>query len=750
MGIVAEQQLKEVGKTVEAEFVANKRVLSMAEYLQLVAENPRTQLRNAAQYVLDMFDHYGSSEVRHPTGTVRRFTLFDAPWSDGAGRLIGQEDAQNAIYRIVSNFVRQRRIDRFILLHGPNGSSKSTITDLISQGMEHYSTSDKGACYRFNWVFPTKQVESSGIGFGDGANKVSAGGTYAHFDDSAIDARMPCELKDHPLLLIPRPHRQMLVEKWLRSATQDGRVDHDFRVADYIMEGDLSHRSKMIYESLLSVYEGDYLRVLKHVQVERFYVSRRYQIATARVEPQMAVDASVRQVTMDSSLSSLPSALQNLTLHKLDGELVYANRGVIDFADMFKRPLEASKYLLTAVEDGHVALNEANLYFDLVFVGSVNETHLNALMGSPEWMSFKARMELVRVPYLLDYRRESQIYEVQLSDQQIGKPIAPHVSEAIALWTVLTRMHRPDASNYEDPVRSLVTEVTPADKAHLYAEGRVPKGFNDEQRRRLQSAIPGIYRETAAAVLYEGRTGASPREARTVLMNAAQDIAFDCLGCEALLTGLDQLVSETSVYDYLRQEVKSGYYDHRGFIDQVRSWYLDVADREVRQAVGLVEEASYSDLFQRYVTHATHQVRGEKLRNEITGATDDPDERLMSDVEGALGVEKSSSKEFRQNMMTRIGAWSVDNPGERPDYTEIFSEHFSQLKEHHHHQQKERVGKLLRNALSYLDDPKTTALDDAERGSIADMLGRLDADHGYKEPCAREVLTQLVRHRYSD
>ena len=32
----------------------------------------------------------------------------------------------------------------------------------------------------------------------------------------------------------------------------------------------------------------------------------------------------------------------------------------------------------------------------------------------PEFQSFKGRIELVRVPYLLDYRVEEQIYEEQI------------------------------------------------------------------------------------------------------------------------------------------------------------------------------------------------------------------------------------------------------------------------------------------------------------------------------------------------
>src|SRR5262245_27389284 len=142
---------------------------------------------------------------------------------------------------------------------------------------------------------------------------------------------------------------------------------------------------------------------------------------------------------MDRSLASLPPALQSLTLYETQGELVDGNRGVIDFADLLKRPLEAYKYLLTTVETGRVSLDVASLELDSVFVGSSNEGYLAAFKEVPEFQSFKGRMELVRVPYLLDYRIEQRIYDAQIraAHLETDKHVAPHVAWVAALWAVL-------------------------------------------------------------------------------------------------------------------------------------------------------------------------------------------------------------------------------------------------------------------------------------------------------------------------
>ena len=40
---------------------------------------------------------------------------------------------------------------RVLLLHGPVGSSKSTIARLLKKGLEHYSKTDDGALYTYGW-----------------------------------------------------------------------------------------------------------------------------------------------------------------------------------------------------------------------------------------------------------------------------------------------------------------------------------------------------------------------------------------------------------------------------------------------------------------------------------------------------------------------------------------------------------------------------------------------------------------------
>ena len=157
--------------------------------------------------------------------------------------------------------------------------------------------------------------------------------------------------------------------------------------SDWILRGQLSHKSQQVFEALLSSYHGSYIEVLKHVQVERYFISRRYRVGAVTIGPQLSVDAMERQITMDRSLQSLPPSLQAVTLYEAKGELVDAAGGVLEFSDLLKRPLDAFKYLQLSIETGEVALAAQNVQLNCVMMGSANELHLDAFREHAEFAS---------------------------------------------------------------------------------------------------------------------------------------------------------------------------------------------------------------------------------------------------------------------------------------------------------------------------------------------------------------------------
>ena len=67
----ARKELEQVAAAVKTRFLAEKRVLSFEDYLQELLQHPWRHSRDAARYLKDCFDHYGSYDVARPWGNVR-------------------------------------------------------------------------------------------------------------------------------------------------------------------------------------------------------------------------------------------------------------------------------------------------------------------------------------------------------------------------------------------------------------------------------------------------------------------------------------------------------------------------------------------------------------------------------------------------------------------------------------------------------------------------------------------------------
>ncbi len=750
----AQRWLAGVGTEVKSAFVERRSLLSYAEYVQAFLEAPRQQARSAAQYLRDVLDHFGAEDRVTPVGTMRRWKLFDLEFDPAAGsrRVAGLEEVQAALYRALGTFVRSGRVTKLVLIHGPNGSAKSSLVSALVRGMEAYSRTPEGALYRFHWLFPSERRlrGGGGLGFGGAREDGSALASFAHLDGDALDARLSCPMKDHPLLLLPREVRRRLLEERCRPRPGGEASEADFVIPEYLLEGELCQYCRQIHDALLGAYRGDWLKVVRHVQVERMYVSGRYQQAAATVEPQLSVDAGYRQVTADRSTAALPPALHSLTLLEPHGPLVAGNRGLVEYSDLLKRPLETFKYLLGTSETGRVTLDTFLLQLDAVLIASANEKQLAAFKEAPDFPSFKGRLELIRAPYLRRMSAEQEIYDQQVTEAAVGKHVAPHATRVAALWAVLTRLKRPVPDRYEGELRGLVEDLAPLEKLRLYDTGAAPDRLSLAEAKILRKHAPDLYRESEIYPSYEGRSGASAREIKTALLNAAQAPGARCLTPRAVLAELEALCRDKSVHEFLQQEVVDGYHDHEEFVRVAEAEYLDALDEELRDSMGLVAEGQYRELFGRYVALVSHWVQGEKVRDRVTGALAPPDEARMTELERILMPGGEDRSAFRRGLISAVGAFRLDHPDVAEiDYPAIFPDLFRRLREHYYDERRRQLDRAKEDVLRYLSDERQ-ALDERARRQVERTLATLRERYGYCEHCAQDAILFLVRRRYAD
>lgn len=729
-------------------FRSRQRIRSFAGFMDDFLANPYPYLRNSPRYLCDMFEFYGSSEVQRSGDTERRWNFFDLEFAQAEDSLVGQEQVQNAIYMKLRQFAQNGKAERLILLHGPNGSSKSTTIQSIMHGMTDYSIHKEGALYRFNWIFPEKSVEGGRIGFDEAHDDET--GSFAFLKEKDIRSILRCELKDSPLFLIPKQERKDLIDKALELHPEISQKSH-FNF-DWAIHGDLSQKSKWIYEALLATHQGDWLEVMRHVQIERFFHSRRYRLGCISIEPQGNIDVQIRPVGHEGK--SLPGILHGMPLYELEGELVDANRGLCEYSDFLKRPPETNKYLLTTSEKGTIQLPHYRAHLDLVLTGTANEKQLNLFKRTPDFSSFKGRLALVRVPYLLEYSREAELYQRHIARHASGESVAPHTAEMTALWAVMTRLKRPIPGNHAPAMAPLVARLSPLQKALLYDSGEVDFDLKEEDRKLLNQNVIQLKREHYEAegefegiygAEYEGRRGVSPRDMMMLIATAAERKSWNSISPLSIFQELESFVKEVSVHDFLRIPHDNTYHDSAQFIGDVRKHYLDIVRQEVYESIGIVEEGEFDRVFVDYFQQVKSYNSGQKHYSEQSGQFIEPSQDLMGRVEELLNVSQSVPG-FRSDLMSRIGAYATENPDKPINYQDVFPEIYRKLKHSFWKERESTLDEAQKTMLTYFTEDRST-LTGADITMVENTLQKLVDRYGYDVKSARDVIAFVASNR---
>ena len=575
---------------------------SFWDYLDMVIADPRIA-RNAFQRVYDMVLNAGTTKYTYLKQEFVHYKFFDDPIDNGADAIFGLDPSLMRLVEFFKSAAQGYGTDRRILmLHGPVGSSKSTIARLLKKGLEHYSVTDEGKLYTFSWRLPNE-----------------SGGTELS----------PCPMNEELLKLIPRLARRDILAQINAELPEDRQVR---------IEGDLDPFCRRTFEDLLVKYAGDWRKVLDHVVVRRLLLSEKDRLGIGTFQPkdeknqdstELTGDINYRKIAMYGSDSD-PRAFN------FDGELNIANRGLCEFIEILKLDVAFLYDLLGATQEHTIKPKKfAQTHIDEVIVGHTNEPEYKKLQSNELMEAFRDRTIKIDIPYNIRLSDEVKIYSKDFNKDRVrGIHLAPHTIEVAAMWAVLTRLLEPKKAG-----------LTLMQKLKLY-DGKSLPGFTEDSVKELREESPR-----------EGMQGISPRYIQDKVSNCLVGEQAQTDKCINPFMVMNELETGLSHHSLITDEEQKKRY--KELLTIVREEYEDVLKAEVQRAISADEDA-IQRLCANYIENVRAYTQREKVRNKYTGRDEPPDERLMRAIEEKIDIPESRKDDFRQEIMNYIGALALD------------------------------------------------------------------------------------------
>jgi len=579
---------------------------NFSEYLDLAKRFPRVT-RSAFERMYDMILSAGTSEYIDNKKQIVHYNFFDDPIGEGHDAIYGLDIPLMKLVNIFKSAAQRYGTERrVILLHGPVGSSKSTIARLLKRGLESYSKRPEGAMYTFGWIR----------------------------DMDNPDDVVPCPMHEEPLHLVPEDLRPMFVEQ-----LNDDRSEGAQHVR---IDGELCPFCRQEFKELSDRYSGDWSRVVKHVRVKRLLLSAQDRIGIGTFQPKDEKNQDSTELTGDINYRKIAQygSDSDPRAFNFDGEFNIANRGMIEFIEVLKLDVAFLYELLGASQEHQIKPKKfPQTFIDEVIIGHTNEPEYRRLQNNEYMEALRDRTVKVDVPYITKLNEEIKIYLKDYNKARIrGKHIAPHTIEMAAMWAVLTRLEEPKKHN-----------LTLMQKLKLY-NGKSLPGFTEENVKELR-------KETNR----EGMDGISPRYIQDKISNAlVTDLNDRCVNPFLVLNELGSGLKSHSLVtsEEVRQHM-------RELLDDVRREYEDIVKNEVQRAIA-ADEAAISRLCGNYVDNVKAYTQKERVRNPYTGQDEEPDERLMRSLEEKIDIPDSRKDDFRREIMNYIGALALE--GKKFDY----------------------------------------------------------------------------------
>ncbi|MED5331108.1 MAG: serine protein kinase [Planctomycetota bacterium] len=572
---------------------------ALSDYLELVRNDPRLA-RNAFQRLYDMIVESGVDAPEETSQGHPHYRFFEDAFDGGRDAIFGLEAPLAdlvSFFRAAAHGLGAER--RVLLLHGPVGSSKSTIARLLKRGLQQISARPEGALFSYRWLVDGEWHD--------------------------------CPMHEDPLHLLPSEVQKQVVDDL------NSRFDGEYNL---VSTGRLCPFCRHWREKLLKESGGSFSAIEDAIQVYRIIFSEQDRVGIGTFQPKDEKNQDSTELTGDINYRNIAcyGSDSDPRAFNFDGEFHVANRGLIEFVELLKLDTAFLYDLLGATQEHTIKPKKfAQTDIDEVILGHTNSPEFRRLQNNELMEAFRDRMCRIDVPYNTRLADEVRIYKKSFENGTCaGRHLAPHALDAAAMWAVLTRIDEPKNVG-----------LTVIKKMRLY-DGHDVQGFSMAVVDELRKESPR-----------DGMFGISPRYVQDRIAAAlVQNDAAPCLTAFDVLDSLEGGLEDHSLIDSDEERGRV-----RELLDLVREELEETAKEEVRRAVSADKDAvqrlccNYIDSVSASVEGA--DVSDERLMRSIEekiGVTEARKSDFRREILNYIDVLSSKSQRFTYASNARLQA----------------------------------------------------------------------------------------------
>jgi len=329
--------------------------------------------------IYNMIMKYGVEDVS-PVLKIRgyedlvKYKFFD-------GKIYGTLEPIHDLMRFLKAAARRTETGkRIVVMVGPVGSGKSTISNLIKRGLE--------------------------------------------LDDTPIFAIKGCPINEEPLHLIPIEDRPFWEEQ-----------------LGVKIEGTLCPVCQQMME-LNFKDENGHIN-WENVTVEQVKLSEQKRIGIGTFQPSDPKSQDVSELIGRVNLSKINRYGEtDPRAYQFNGELQVSNRGLVEYIELMKADIKFHYVLITAAQEQLIkSPGFPQMYIDTLILAHTNQTEFDAFRSEKKNEALHDRMYTVSVPWNLRVSDEIEIYKKMIKESQFKDiHIAPHTLKIAAEFAILSRL----------------------------------------------------------------------------------------------------------------------------------------------------------------------------------------------------------------------------------------------------------------------------------------------------------------------